>query len=161
MFEQLLTQLLQELIQEIIAASRAAGQEASGRTYEQITEDVHTQGDTTIGEVWAPGYFNTLIRGRGPGPIPMDMEQIIMDWAGYKGLTFQSIEDLNRFARAVAWTIRRDGSELYRNHLYVDIVDTPVRNFEEKLGRAIFDSLEVAVTKSFGAEGYPGHGYIL
>ena len=36
---------------------------------------------------------------------------------------------------------KRQGSELYRNHIYVDLVDTPVDNFEEYLAQHLDLSL--------------------
>lgn len=161
MFESLLYDLLLVLCQEIIQASRNAGQEASGRTYEQILPDVFSEGNKTIGEVTAPVYFGTLIRGRGPGPIPEDMVEIIKEWAAYKGITFESIDDMNRFARAVAYTIKREGSELYRNHLYIDIADTPIRNFEAALQERLNGEVEAMIIRSLNADSMANHGFII
>ena len=51
---------------DIVEASRRAGQQASGRTYSETTATVERTGDIIEGAIKAPGYFHTLITGRGP-----------------------------------------------------------------------------------------------
>lgn len=157
----ILTEGLDKLRLDIIAASEAAGQRASGHTYDNITVEVSQSGELVEGAIWAPDYFYTLIRGRGPGGAPANMAEIIMEWAGYKGISFSSPEELLRFANAVAWKIRREGSELYRNHLYIDIVDTPVRVFEEWLDTKIDEIMDVTITAAFNGQNFEGHGFII
>ncbi len=154
-------QELQVLVNDIIAASETAGQRASGRTYDSIEVRTQRVGEAVNGQVLVPSYFYTLIRGRGPGKVPANMAEIIMEWAGYKGITFSTPEELLRFGNAVAWKIRREGSELYRNHLYIDIVDTPIRLFEERLSQYIDQVMRVTITRAFGAENFEGHGFII
>lgn len=161
MFEDILNEELQRLVLDIIEASRNAGQEASGRTYQNITHDVTSTFETTQGRVWAPDYFYTLIRGRGPGAVPYDFEEIIKDWAAYKGITFESIEALNRFANAVKWIIKREGSQLYRNNLYVDIADTPIDDFERRLSERVGSQIEYYVYRSLNADATATHGFII
>lgn len=166
----ILTTGLDQLRRDIISSSEAASQRASGRTYDAITAVVDNSSvGVTNGGIEAPTYFYTLIRGRGAGKVPANMVQIIDDWAKYKGITFSSPQDALRFARAVAWKIRREGSWLYRNHMYVDIIDTPVANFEAWLNdemdrlfnREIADIFNETTTRSFGADNFAGHGYII
>ncbi len=152
---------LQVLIEDIIRASEAAGQRASGQTYSKITREVIESPDEVTGSVFAPEYFYTLIRGRGPGKVPVNMAQIIAEWAQYKGIGFSTPEELLRFANAVAWKIRKEGSQLYRNHLYIDIIDTPVRVFEEKLGTFIETAFDVVITRAFNANNFAEHGFII
>lgn len=85
--EQILAEGLTQMRDEIIRASQDAGQEASGRTYAQITVQTGREGETVWGSIEAPNYFYTLIRGRGPGKIPANLGQIIMEWAKLKGIT--------------------------------------------------------------------------
>lgn len=161
MNEDLLRQGLEQFVSWVIQASKEAGQEASGKTYQNITIDVYRNGGQTIGEVWAPNYFYTLIRGRGPGKTPANFTQIIMEWARYKNIVFQSESDLKRFAYFTMKKMREEGSELYRNHLYVDILDTPADRFEEWLDEQLNVLLEAEITRAFNAEGTSNHGYIL
>jgi hypothetical protein len=50
------------------------------------------------------------------------------------------MENANR-GKPTAWKIKREGSELYRNHIYVDLVDTPADNFEEYLAQHLDKTL--------------------
>lgn len=139
---------LNQLIVDIIAASEAHGQKASGRTYDMITQEVQRSGALVTGTVYAPDYFYTLIRGRGPGKAPANMTEIIMEWAGYKGIMFNSPEDMVRFANAVAWKIRREGNAMYRTSQYYDIIETPIKQFEEWLGAMVDKYMEVQIRQS-------------
>lgn len=152
---------MQRLRDDIIAASEQAGQRASGNTYDNIITEVSVDGDVIHGTLYAPDYFYTLIRGRGAGKVPANMADIIRDWAGYKGISFATPEDMLRFANAVAWKIRREGSLLYRNHLYVDIVDTPVKVFEEWLTAQLDEYMKLTITAAFNADNFEGHGFII
>lgn len=158
---EILREGLDNLVRDIIRASEAAGQRASGKTYDNIDVELYTAGELVRGGVNAPSYFYTLIRGRGAGAVPANMVDIIKEWAEHKNISFETPEDLLRFSRAVAWKIRREGTEIFRNHLYVDIVDTPVRLFEEWLDSKLDEVMDVAITRAFNAENFEGHGYII
>lgn len=145
--EEILAAGLSQLVVDIIAASEAHGQKASGRTYEMIAQEVNRTGELVEGSVTAPPHFFTLIRGRGPGKVPVDMTEIIMEWAGYKGITFSEPQELVRFANAVAWKIRREGTQMYRRGEYLDIIETPIRQFEEWLSSMIDKYIDVQMTK--------------
>ena len=159
--EQILAEGLTQMRDEIIRASQDAGQEASGRTYAQVTVQTGREGETVWGTIEAPNYFYTLIRGRGPGKIPANLGQIIMEWAKTKGITFSGPKDLVRFGNATAWKIRREGSELYRNHIYVDLVDTPADNFEEYLSQHLYVMMKALIEESFIPDNNMDHGYII
>ena len=64
-FDSELLQHLEMLRDDIVEASRRAGQQASGRTYSETTATVERTGDIIEGAIKAPGYFHTLITGRG------------------------------------------------------------------------------------------------
>lgn len=160
-FDSELLQHLEMLRDDIIEASRRAGQQASGRTYSETTATVERTGDIIEGAITAPGYFHTLIAGRGPGRVPANFTDIIEEWAAAKGLYFIDARDARRFANAVAWKIRREGSELYRNHLYVDLVDTPVKNFEAWLETALEQAMQILINEALSVPASSQHGYIL
>lgn len=124
---------LSQLREAIITRSRNEGQEASGETYSKIRVQV----DGYHGEIWAPVYLYTLSIGRGPGKVPLDFPAILEKWATYKGITFPNRSDLMRWANAVAWKIRREGTQLYRRHGEIDIFQTPIREFEQWLEKQL------------------------
>nr|DAN26492.1 MAG TPA: hypothetical protein [Caudoviricetes sp.] len=159
--EKMLHDGLEKMREGIISKSREAGQEASGKTYASITVETNKDGETIVGAIYAPNYFHTLLVGRGPGKVPANMGQLIMEWAAAKGITFQTPKDAVRFGNAVAWKIRREGSELYRNHLYVDIIDTPAKEFEEWLNKRIGGVMDVVIERAFTPDETGGHGFII
>lgn len=157
----ILTEGLNKMRDEIIRNSQDAGQEASGETYRRITVEVQDNGTVIEGYILAPSYFYTLIRGRGPGGIPANLPQILVEWARAKGISFSTPEELVRFANATAWKIKREGSELYRNHLYVDLVDTPAKDFEQWLEKQIDETVNVMIEQNFVPAEDGTHGYII
>ncbi len=128
---------LDEFRNEIIRISKDAGQEATGKTYKRIKWRVNSFDDKLEGYIEAPNYFDTLQRGRGPGKVPANMPQIITDWAMAKGLRFENAAALARFARATAWKIRKEGSRRYRTRDYLDLTQTPMEHFNERVTEAV------------------------
>lgn len=132
--QQIIEEELLLLRADIIAASEARGQRASGETYAQIVvEDVSETG----GKLAGPEYVGVLARGRKPGRVPRDFARIIKEWAGYKGISFGSEAEFNRWANAVAWKIRREGTALWRDAGQFgesdDVFNAPIEAFTNRL----------------------------
>ena len=144
LFDEILNEGLTLLKEDIIQASIDAGQKALGHTYKNINVYV----SNNYGAISAPIYFYTLIRGRGAGKIPANFGDIIKKWADYKGITFGSLTDLNRFAYFVGKKMREEGSRLYRDNSYLDITDTPIQKFEEWLDNQIAGVADAAIKES-------------
>lgn len=147
--QQAITDGLLAMRQEIIRKSQDEGQEASGQTYRNIVVKVEGNEFTIEGSITAPVYFHTLLRGRGPGKVPVELPQILMEWAKVKGITFEDPRDLVRFANATAWKIRREGSKLYRDHTYVDLVSEAQEHFEQMLEKEIDSFLNFLISENF------------
>ena len=146
--EQIIREELEQLRKDIIETSRAAGQEASGETYRKIAaEDV----TSTSGKLTGPGYIGVLARGRRPGKIPYNFAAIIKEWAVYKGIGFGSEEEFDRWANAVAWKIRREGTSLWRDAgstgLEQDIFYTPIRQFVERISSRLLSVYQAQIIK--------------
>lgn len=143
--QQILEKGLQDMRADIIARSKAAGQEASGRTYEKL--EVRNVTDTH-GEFWGPTWVGVLEDGRKPGRVPYDFTAIIMEWAAHKGISWASADPVTfeRWARGVAWHIRRHGTALYRSGQKIDVFETPVAEFEKWLAEElrVFYAAQVA-----------------
>ncbi len=131
--EKAIAEQLQALREGIVSRSREAGQEASGKTYRQIVAETSLGKDGVYGAIIAPVYFHTLVRGRYPGKTPYNFAELIMEWMKAKHIAPSDPKKLARFANAVAWKIRREGSKLYRDHRYIDLADTPIQMFEDWL----------------------------
>lgn len=135
--------------QEIIRKSQDAGQEASGETYRRIVVEVDGDEFTIEGSITAPVYFHTLLRGRGPGKVPVELPQILMEWAKVKGITFEDPRDLVRFANAVTWKMRREGSKLFRDHRYIDLVSDAQKHFEQMLDKELDAFITSQIDENF------------
>lgn len=135
--------------QEIIRKSQDAGQEASGETYRRIVVEVDGNEFTIEGSITAPVYFHTLLRGRGPGKVPVELPQILMEWAKVKGITFEDPRELVRFANAVTWKMRREGSKLFRDHRYIDLVSDAQKHFEQMLDKELDAFMTSQIDENF------------
>lgn len=134
----IISEELDRLRGDIIIRSETLGQRASGQTYESIhTENVTEEGGMLVGRF----AIGTLATGRQAGKVPYNMPQIIKEWAAYKGITFSDEKEFDRWARAVSWKIRREGSQLWRdvgsNGGYEDVFDTPIAECVERLSQRI------------------------
>jgi hypothetical protein len=133
---------LTKLKDDIIARHIAAGQKASGRSAAAF--EVKITGELS-GELWGPVYAGVFETGRRSGKAPFDFKDIIMDWAAAKRLSFPDRKSFERWASAVAWKIRREGTAMYRTGKTEDIFDTPMRDFEEYLAGELSDWYSVNV----------------
>lgn len=136
--EEIVREELDKLREDIIETSQSLGQKASGHTYEEILVE---QVSSTGGQVTGPGYVEVLARGRRPGRVPYDFAAIIKEWAAYKGISFTSEEEFDRWANAVVWSIRSKGSELWREDgsqgEQTDVFSAPISRFEERIVRRL------------------------
>lgn len=135
-WEDVIREELETTRSEIIQRSEAAGQKASGQTYAQIlVKDVSNTGGKIVG----PRYSGVLAFGRRSGKVPYNMPQIIKEWAKYKGISFDTEENFNRWAEAVSWKIRREGTQLWRTRGSVgqelDIFTTPINDFTRRIAQ--------------------------
>lgn len=63
-------------------------------------------------KIYAASYFPYAEKGRGPGGVPYNFEDIIKQWVSDRGI---SVSDVDKFAVAVKWKTINEGSSLYRN----------------------------------------------
>jgi hypothetical protein len=80
-------------------------------------------------------------RGRGPGNVPRNFTSIIRDWIVAKGISYQNLipkngtpeQGLTRLSGAIAYSIMKNGTRLYRDKGYNDIFDTALKEELEKI----------------------------
>lgn len=63
-------------------------------------------------KITAANYYDYAEKGRGPGKVPYNFEDIVSAWAVGRGIR---PPDLMKFSNAVKWKVIRDGSYLYRH----------------------------------------------
>jgi hypothetical protein len=116
---------------EIIARTNDAGQTTTGKTIAGF--EVFT--DEKGGRLEGYDYSGVLERGRRPGNVPEDFNLIIEDWMKAKGITFSSDKEFERVAKAIAWSIKLYGTQIFRYDLQEDIFTTPIQDLRTRLGK--------------------------
>jgi len=141
--KQILNDELVILKEDIIQRQKDAGEMASGKTaagYEVSVESA------THGWLGGYSYVGVLEVGRKPGKVPIYFKEIIKRWIVAKGLQYQGEKELNRMAASIAWIIHKEGTVLHRNGYKIDIFDTPLKNFTNRMSNrlASYYTLEIA-----------------
>lgn len=91
-------------------------------------------------KVTAAGYFDYAEKGRGPGRVPYNFEDILKNWASRRGITFGS----DRAFTAIKWHTIRYGSNLY-NHpekhrdFIGDTIDENIAELKDRLAVLILE----------------------
>lgn len=130
---------------EIVLLQKTWSKYASGKTSESLEVSVESDGH---GWVSAPAYFGALQEGRKGGKVPAYFPEIIKRWAVAKGLSFASEQDLERFANAVAWKIKREGTKMYRDNEHIDLITDPANNAYKRIADRISPLITAQVVQS-------------
>jgi hypothetical protein len=132
--KQILQEELNRLKEDIIFQQKEVNAWASGETAKGYS--VKVENDFS-GALEGYSYAGVLARGRRPGKVPYHFNEIIKRWILAKGLQYKDERDLNRMASSIAWVIHMKGSQLHRNGYELDVFDTPLRNFTERMGERL------------------------
>ena len=109
----------------ITARMAQQGRNASGRTVRSLVVTATETGGSLEGD----STFRYIEHGRGPGKIPHGFYDIIKDWVIAKGISYQQLaprngtpeQGLTRLSGAIATSIMKNGTKLYRDRGYNDI----------------------------------------
>lgn len=88
-------------------------------------------------ELYGPAWYETLEKGRGPGKLPYEIDDILLSWAKSKGISFSNQSQARSWAFLVAKKIREEGTEQYRDKRYLDIYSSPILSTREKIKEEI------------------------
>lgn len=142
---------LDSLRERIIANHEDAGQVASGRTRASIRVERTEDG----GILWGRKAFSVLETGRKPGRVPRNFNAIIRQWIIDKGIHVAPVpykrnpsekwqpkytpqeRGLMSLSGAIAYKIRTEGTQMYRNGEKADIYSTAVLETVENIGRKV------------------------
>lgn len=141
----ILREELEALRERIIANMDAAGQTVTGKTARSMQVEVTETGGDTYGILTGRRAFATLERGsrpwsKQPKKVPRFFADIIGEWIKNRGLEGK----LNKWA--VARTIIRDGSSLYREGGRDDIYTPEIQRTLDNIGNRIIEGYRVLVT---------------
>lgn len=130
-----------------------AGYNASGRTSASLTVEVN--GDTAT--LKGSKALLAAERGRGPGPVPRDFVSIIRKWVQDKGVAYNDFQPkgvtaslspeqkLNGLSGAIAFSIMRRGTVLYRKKVSRDIYSAALEDTLSKMGDGVAGVLSLEI----------------
>lgn len=137
---------LEAIRKGIIARMSALGRNASGRSVASL--GVVTTADG--GYLEGSSSFLVMESGRKGGKVPYDFRSIIAEWTKAKGLSYQSLgstpeKGLAKLSGAIAYSIMKKGTRLYRDNGYNDIYSTVMEKELEALATDTAGTLELEV----------------
>lgn len=135
--QDIIKQHLEAVKTGIIQHMSQQGRMASGKSVASLNVVVKDKG----GFLEGASSFLAMERGRGPGDVPRNFTSIIRDWIIAKGISFQNLipkngppeQGLSRLSGAIAYSIMKNGTKLYRDKGYNDIFDTILKDELEKI----------------------------
>ena len=135
--QEIIKQHLEAVKTGIIQHMSQQGRMASGKSAASLDVVVNDKG----GFLEGASSFLTMERGRGPGSVPRNFTSIIRDWIVAKGISYQNLipkngtpeQGLTRLSGAIAYSIMKHGTRLYRDKGYNDIFDTILKDELEKI----------------------------
>lgn len=135
--QDIIKQRLEAVKTGIIQHMSQQGRMASGKSAASLDVVVNDKGGFLDGA----SSFLTMERGRGPGNVPRNFTSIIRDWIVAKGISYQNLipkngtpeQGLTRLSGAIAYSIMKNGTKLYRDKGYNDIFDTVLKDELEKI----------------------------
>lgn len=157
-----LKKILDKMVSEMRQNLASTGTNASGRTSQSLRVVMTDTG----GQIWGRRYFRGTEQGRAGGKVPHNFQSIIRQWIIDKGLTPQAIpykrkpsanwspkytpeeRGLRQMASAIAHTIAKSGTSLYRSGGRKDIFTNVI---EENKTDILKVAKEIITTNLYGA----------
>ncbi len=146
---------IKDIVQQHLEAVKASiaqrmtqqGRTASGKSVASL----EVTADESGGSLSGASSFLSMEHGRGPGSVPKDFTSIIKDWIIAKGISYQDLipkngtpeQGLTRLSGAIAYSIMKNGTKLYRDKGYNDIYDSVIAEELEKIAEetaGVFDA---------------------
>jgi hypothetical protein len=159
-----LHKLLDKMVAEMRENLAKTNTNASGRTSASLRVVMTNTG----GEIWGRRYFRGVEQGRAGGKVPHNFTSIIRQWILDKGLPVQAIQykrkpsakwqpkytpeerGLRQMASAIAHTIEKSGTSLYRKGGRQDIFTNVI---EENKTDILKVAKEIITTNLYGKYG--------
>lgn len=144
-----LKKILDKMVEEMRDNLTSTGTNASGRTSASLRVVMTDTG----GQIWGRRYFRGTEQGRAGGKIPHNFTSIIRQWIIDKGLTPSAIpykrqpsanwqpkytpeeRGLRQMASAIAHTIEKSGTSLYRSGGRKDIFTNVIEENKPALAK--------------------------
>ena len=149
----LIEHALEQCAEKIRQNMASEGRNASGKYSKSIRVEMHESG----GQITAAAYFGTTEHGRKPGNVPKDIVAILEAWITDKGVSVKQIpykrqetetwqpkytvaeRSRKMAASAMAWSIKENGTRLYRDGGEPVIYSPAINGMLDALVRQIAD----------------------
>lgn len=107
---------------------------ATGKTWNSISPFVYVSSSSIEAGLRSPLYISVFTQetGRKRGRVPYRFWEIIEQWSIDKGLSFRTSKDRERFSRAVAFKIAKEGTSQFRSGKNTDIFTDQKPLYERK-----------------------------
>lgn len=156
-----LKKILDKMVEEMRDNLTSTGTNASGRTSASLRVVMTDTG----GQIWGRRYFRGTEQGRAGGKVPHNFTSIIRQWIIDKGLTPSAIpykrkpsakwqpkytpdeRGLQAMASAIAHTIAKSGTSLYRSGGRKDIFTNVIEENKESIKKI---AKEIITTNLYG-----------
>lgn len=147
---------LSALMRKVIDNHVNAGQWASGKTAKSLRVEADGEGGKLVGRA----FFGVLETGRKAGKVPRGFRYIIRQWMADKGIEAEPMPykrpGIHKYtpqergnmsmAGAIAYTIMKKGTSLYRkggrNDIYSRAVEETKKKIMERLGMFLHTEME-------------------
>lgn len=152
---EILERHLDAVRQKMIQAMSDNGRTASGKSADSLRVEV----DGIDGTLYGSASFLTMEHGRRPGAVPANFVEIIKQWIVAKGISVTPITSkrqnsqmspeergLNSLAGAIAFSIMKNGTKLYRDGGYNDIYDTAIEEELEEMADEVLSMTAERIT---------------
>lgn len=124
---------------EGIVSSIKENMESYGQGDSRLAHSLRFEADEESLKIYAADYWDYAEKGRGPGGVPRNFEEILESWISRHSVKFDGDERV--FIQKVKWSIVRYGTRLWRNGEVRDFIGDAVEKNLEKFEKDISLSL--------------------
>lgn len=133
---------IKEVVTELgegIVSSIKENMESYGQGDSRLAHSLRFEADEESLKIYAADYWDYAEKGRGPGGVPRNFEEILESWISRHSVKFDGDERV--FIQKVKWSIVRYGTRLWRNGEVRDFIGDAVEKNLEKFEKDISLSL--------------------
>lgn len=124
---------------EGIISSIKENMESYGQGSSNLAKSLRLEADEEHLSIFAADYWDYAEKGRGPGGVPRNFENILESWIKRHSVSFDGEERV--FIQNVKWNIIRYGTRMWRNGEVRDFVQDAVEKNLEKFEKDISETL--------------------
>ncbi len=129
-----------------IVSSIKENMDSYGQGESNLAKSLRFEADEESLTVYAADYFDYAEKGRGPGGVPRNFENILDSWIKRHSVSLDGEERV--FIQKVKWSIIRYGTRMWRNGEVRDFVKDSVEKNLEIFEKDISETLIKDITET-------------